>query len=60
MFYKQNENTSEWYFGNEVHFPDGTKLNAENKQSKDGWVWHDEEPVEYTQWVETINGTTLT
>jgi hypothetical protein len=46
MFYKQDENTGEWYFGNEVHFPDGTKLTAENKETKEGWEWRDEPPFE--------------
>jgi hypothetical protein len=50
MFYKFNTETQEWYFGNEVHFPDGTKLNAENKQEKDGWQWHDEPPQEFIDW----------
>jgi hypothetical protein len=34
MFYKFNNETQEWYFGNEVHFPDGTKLNAETSKKK--------------------------
>jgi hypothetical protein len=53
MFYKQDENTGEWYSGNEVHFPDGIKLNIKNKQSKDGWQWHDITPQEYLDWLET-------
>jgi len=53
MFYKKDENTGEWYIGNEVHFPDGTKINAENKQSYDDWEWFDEAPQEYLDWLET-------
>jgi hypothetical protein len=49
MFYKFNTETNEWYFGNEVHFPDGTKLTADNKETKDGWEWHDEPPQEYLE-----------
>jgi hypothetical protein len=55
MFYKLNTDTGEWYFGNEVHFPDGTKINAENKESKDGWQWHDKPPQEYLEWIENQN-----
>jgi hypothetical protein len=51
MFYKKDENTEEWYVGNEVHFPDGTKINAENKKEIDGWQWHDEAPQEYLEWL---------
>jgi hypothetical protein len=47
MFYKQDENTGEWYSGNEVHFPDGKKITSENKESRDGWEWHDEEPEDF-------------
>jgi hypothetical protein len=50
MFYKIDENTGDWHVGNEVHFPDGIKLNIENKQLKDGWVWYDEPPQEYLDW----------
>jgi hypothetical protein len=52
MWFKKNLETGEWYVGNEVHFPDGTKLNAENKQSKEGWQWLDEPPQEYLEWLE--------
>lgn len=53
MFYKYNEETGEWYVGNEVHFPDGTKINPENKLSHDGWEWHDTAPLEYLEWLKT-------
>jgi hypothetical protein len=51
MFYKFNTETQEWYFGNEVHFPDGVKLNSENRVEKDGWKWHAEAPEEYLEWL---------
>ena len=57
MFYKINTETEEWYEVNEVHFPDGTKLNAENKQSKDGWQWYDEAPQEYLDWLSEQDAT---
>ena len=47
MFYKKDEKTGEWYVGNEVHFPDGEKLTAENRTERDGWKWYEEPPSEY-------------
>jgi uncharacterized membrane protein HdeD (DUF308 family) len=36
------------------------KLNAENKQEKDGWQWHDEPPQEFIDWQEGENSAKLT
>lgn len=47
MWYKYNEETNEWYFGNEVHFPDGIILKDNHQDTKDGWFWSDEVPEEY-------------
>lgn len=58
MFYKFNKESNEWYAGNEVHFPDGIKITLENKQSKDGWQWHDEPPQEFINWQNEQNTTT--
>ena len=49
MFYKYEN--GEWLSGNEIHFPDGTVLNSENKESKDGWFWSENEPEDYALWV---------
>jgi len=45
MFYKFDN--GEWFKGIEVHFPDGTILNHDNKIEKDGWKWFDEAPKEF-------------
>lgn len=55
MFYK-NDN-GKWFKGNEVHFPDGTVLNSENKIEKDGWFWSDTQPADYVE--ETIMQSTI-
>lgn len=47
MWYKYNEETNEWYYGAEIHFPDGTKITASNPETKNGWEWHDEPPQKY-------------
>ncbi len=49
MFYKKI-NESEWLTATEIHFPDGTVSNAENRTTKDGFVWYDEDPQEYVEW----------
>lgn len=48
MFYKFEN--GEWLSGNTVHLPDGTILNSENKEFKDGWFWSENEPEDYTLW----------
>lgn len=55
MFYKNNIETGEWYIANEIHFPDGIKLNKDNKSEKDGWFWLDEAPQEYLDYLEERN-----
>lgn len=54
MFYKKLNDT-EWLTANEIHFPDGTISNAENKTSKDGFIWFDEAPEEYLEWKQLQN-----
>ena len=50
MLYKQLEG-GEWLVAeHEVIMPNGTAINEENQM--EGWVWHDEPPVEYLEWVE--------
>jgi hypothetical protein len=44
MFYKFENN--EWLTALEIHFPDGTVLNSDNRIEKDGWKWYDEQPYE--------------
>ncbi len=51
-FYKYEN--GEWLHAQfSVHFPDGTILSVDNKIEKDGWVWFEEEPEEYTNWKST-------
>ena len=54
MYYKIEEDGS-WNVGNRIDFPDGTTLNSENRFSKYGWVWYDEPPQEYLDWLDTQN-----
>jgi len=54
MFYKRNNN-SEWYIGEIVNLPNGEKLTKDNKQSLNGWEWHDTPPQEYLEWIELNN-----
>lgn len=54
MFYKIEEDGN-WVTGNKIYFPDGTILSSDNKISKDGWVWYDEDPQEYLDWLDTQN-----
>jgi hypothetical protein len=45
-FYKFEN--GEWLHATQsVHFPDGTVLNADNKNSHDGWEWMDEQPIDF-------------
>ena len=43
-----------WEVGNEVHFPNGVKLNPSNKGSKDGWTWHDNPPQQFINWLSNL------
>jgi hypothetical protein len=54
MFYKYIENLDTWSVSNEVHFPDGTILNSENRAEKDNFIWHDEPPQEYLDFINYI------
>lgn len=49
MFYKkENDN---WWCSDWVSNKNYT-LNENNKQSIDGWEWHDTPPQEYLDWLE--------
>lgn len=47
--YKQFEDGTWLKADQEVFLPDGRVVTQENQI--DGWVWHDEPPQEYTDWV---------
>jgi hypothetical protein len=54
MFYKFEN--GEWLRGYTVCPPSNIVYDESNKNDvPDGWVWYDEEPAEYTEWVELIN-----
>jgi hypothetical protein len=52
MYYKIEEN-GDWVLANRIDYPDGTILSSDNKLSKDGWVWYDNPPQEYLDWLKT-------
>jgi hypothetical protein len=48
-FYKQTEEG--WFFApNAVHAPEYTLERNGNRESIDGWQWHDKAPAEYIVW----------
>ena len=48
-FYKQTEEG--WiYAPNAVHAPEYTLKRDGNRESIDGWQWHNSEPIEYKLW----------
>jgi hypothetical protein len=47
MFYKKEN--GKWLTGLIIELP---KLTKENKDSLNGWKWHDEPPQEYLDWKE--------
>jgi hypothetical protein len=49
MWYKFIQD--EWYVGNRVNFPDGSVLENDHTQTKDGWVWYAEPPQAYLDWM---------
>ena len=55
MFYKLDKKTGEWSKVNEVHFPDGSKLNKDNKIKKDDFEWFDIPPQAYLDYMLTID-----
>lgn len=55
MFYKYDRINNLWYTGKIIYLPKNITLNEDNKQEIDGWYWSDEEPKEYTTWLEQNN-----
>lgn len=58
-FYKETEDG--WlYAKNEVVAPNYTLSRKEYEEigkdeNKEGWIWYDESPKEYTDWIELVN-----
>lgn len=50
MFYKKEENGN-WLAGSLIYLPNGILLSVDNKDNEFGWNWFDEEPEEYTEWL---------
>jgi len=53
MFY--NKINNDWYCSLNVHLPApdfGVHLSPENRLELQGWVWYDEPPLEYLEWLE--------
>lgn len=41
-----------WMYGIKIYYPDGLIVSEENKEEvRDGWVWYEEEPQEYIDWM---------
>ena len=68
MFYKKKEWSAiideveklftKWHEAEEVRLPiafDSEILNTGNRNSIDGWEWHDTPPVEYLDWKEVAD-----
>ena len=54
-FYKKvNEN--EWWFATNGVYHKNYELHRDgNRQSIDGWEWHDKPPLEYLEWINLSN-----
>lgn len=53
-FYKI-ESDGNWLVGKTIYLPSGAVLSSDNKINEDGWVWYDEPPQEYLDWLDTQN-----
>lgn len=51
-FYKKVSETEWWYAQNSVHTKDYTLNRDSNRESIDGWEWHDTAPQEYIEHLE--------
>lgn len=49
MWYKQENN--EWLIGNKIEFPNGDILQDNHEETKDEWIWYDEPPQEYLDYL---------
>jgi len=62
MFYFYDNQQKQWITGTNVAFPDGEKLhknkkkpNNQNENHKKDFVWYDEPPQAYLDWLEELN-----
>jgi hypothetical protein len=49
-FYKKVSDNEWWFAPNFVHHKDYTLKREGNRESIDGWEWHDKAPNEYKLW----------
>lgn len=54
MWYKYNEDNNEWYFGSEIHLPNGIILKDNHEETIDDWFWSDIVPFEIEKEKENI------
>ena len=52
MWYKKN--VESWDIANKVEFPDKRVLKDNHEDSIDGWFWSNSEPLEYSDWKESL------
>jgi hypothetical protein len=50
-FYKKTEEGEWWFAPNFVYHKDYTLERDGNRESIDGWEWHDTPPQEYVEWL---------
>ena len=51
MYYREDELEDVWYKGKEIYMPHGRNLKKGKPESYEGWVWSEEEPIGYSEWV---------
>lgn len=54
-FYKKVSDNEWWYAPNSVHHKDYELHRDGNREEIDGWKWYDEEPNEYTVYINKLN-----
>jgi hypothetical protein len=50
-FYKKISDNEWWFAPNFVYSKNYTLERDGNRESVDGWEWHDEPPQEYVEWL---------
>ena len=51
-FYKKVSDNEWWFAQNSVHTKNYTLNRDGNRESIDGWEWHDKAPKEYLEWLD--------
>jgi len=54
-FYKKTSEGEWWFAPNYVYHKDYTLERNGNRESIDGWEWHDKAPLEYLEYLEENN-----